>query len=171
MTAISAEDFRWHEEGGGTALASRCLDFLAQTGIEVGPLRNHKAQLLDGLAIVEGRLLVDPNITVWPSDLLHEAGHIAVAAPDDRPTLGPIDADATNEMMAIAWSYAAARVCDVNLDQLFHSGGYRDDSDWLQQAFSSGNYIGAPMLSYHGMTEPADAGALHSFPAMTRWLR
>lgn len=123
------------------------------------------------MAIVKGRLLIDPNVPVWPDDLLHEAGHIAVAAPADRASLGPVEADTADEMAAIAWSCAAARLCDVNLQFLFHSGGYRGDSESLKAAFSSGSYIGSPMLGYFGMTDPDGHEADNPFPGMIRWLR
>ncbi|WP_271079454.1 hypothetical protein [Aurantiacibacter sp. MUD61] len=171
---VAAENCSWREEGGGEDVARRCLRFLADVGIEVDLLGEKEAQLLDGLAIYEGRLLIDPDTPVWPSDLLHEGGHIAVADPDKRTSLGPIEADPTDEMMAIAWSFAAARQCCVTLEQLFHDGGYRDDSARLRTAFATGHYIGAPMLGYYGMTadlRTAMAQGIESFPGMSRWLR
>ena len=74
MTAFSASQCTWVEEGGGTAAAQRCLDFLDSVGIEVGQMGDSKEQRLEGLAIVDGRLLIDPKTLVWPSDLLHEGG-------------------------------------------------------------------------------------------------
>lgn len=171
---ISAETCLWREDGGGEAVARRCLAFLEKVGIETGLIGGREAQLLDGLAIYEGTLLIDPETPVWPSDLLHEGGHIAVADPALRPTLGPLGPDPTDEMMAIAWSFAAARQCDVTLEQLFHRGGYRDDSAKLRTAFATGQYIGAPMLGYYGMTadlHTAMAQGIESFPGMSRWLR
>lgn len=171
MTAVTAEACRWREEGGGVEVAARCLAFLDRIGIETGWLEGREAQLLDGLAIVEGRLLIDPEVSVWPGDLLHEGGHIAVAAPEARPMLGPVEADGGDEMASIAWSYAAALECGISLDHLFHNGGYRGDSDMLKTAFASGSYIGAPMLGFFGMTDPHGFPADHPFPAMKRWLR
>ncbi len=174
MTASDAAAYRWREDGGGTAAAARCLTFLDEVGIETGPIGDAQAQLLDGLAIVGGRLLIDPETPVWPGDLLHEGGHIAVADPALRPTLGPLDPDPTDEMMAIAWSYAASRVCALPPRQLFHDGGYRGDSAKLASSFALGHYIGAPMLGYYGMTadlKTAIAQGIPAFPAMRRWLR
>ena len=174
MTAFSASQCTWVEEGGGTAAAQRCLDFLDSVGIEVGQMGDSKEQRLEGLAIVDGRLLIDPKTLVWPSDLLHEGGHIAVAAPEDRPTLGPIEPDGADEMMAMAWSYAASLKCDIGLEELFHSGGYRGDGEMLREAFSSGAYIGAPMLGFYEMTAPAgtpNEPGSGAFPTMSRWLR
>ncbi|MEM8725997.1 MAG: hypothetical protein AAGE86_10800 [Pseudomonadota bacterium] len=168
---FEADHFSWREEGGGVSAANHCLAFLAEVGIEVGPLGDHEAQLLEGLAIINGRLLIYPDTPVWPGDLLHEAGHIAVAAPQDRKTLGPVDPDGADEMAAIAWSYAAAQACGVGLEQLFHDGGYRGDSASLRAAFANGSYIGAPMLGFFGLTDPDGHDGDHPFPAMIRWLR
>lgn len=172
---VTATACTWREEGGGEAAAARCLAFLEEVGIEVDWIgEGDEAQLLDGLAIIRGRLLVDPATPVWPSDLLHEGGHIAVAAPEDRPTLGPLEPDPTDEMMAIAWSFAAARQCGMPLSQLFHTGGYRNDSVSLRQSFAMGHYIGAPMLGYYGMCadmQTALEQGVASFPNMIRWLR
>lgn len=175
MSRVDAAACQWREEGGGEAAAARCLAFLDKVGIEVDWVgEGVETQFLDGLAIINGRLLVDPDTPIWPSDLLHEGGHIAVASPEDRPTLGPLEPDPTDEMMAIAWSFAAARQCDLPLRQLFHSGGYREDSAKLIQSFATGHYIGAPMLGYYGMCadmRTALEQGVASFPNMIRWLR
>lgn len=171
MTAIDPGQYRWRAEGGGEDAARRCLAFLDRIGIATGPLSGGEAQLLDGLAIIGGRLLIDPDVPVWPGDLLHEAGHIAVADPGQRPALGPIVADGGDEMAAIAWSYAAARQCGLPLDQLFHEGGYRGDAIMLREAFASGAKIGSPMLGFFGLCDPDGQPGDHPFPAMKRWLR
>lgn len=171
MTAIDPRQFRWRTDGGGEDTARRCLAFLDRIGITTGRLGSGEAQLLDGLAILGGRLLIDPEVPVWPSDLLHEAGHIALAPAEDRAALGPIIADGGDEMAAIAWSFAASRECGVPLGQLFHDGGYRSNSAMLREAFASGAYIGAPMLGYYGLCDPAGHPGDHPFPAMRRWLR
>lgn len=171
MTAVSASACQWRDEGGGEAVAAQCLAFLDRIGIATGSLGEEQPQLLDGLAIIAGRLLIDPQIPIWPSDLLHEAGHIAVCAPEARPMLGPVAADGGDEMAALAWSYAASLECGVSLEQLFHDGGYRGDGAGLRTAFANGSYIGAPMLGYWGLCEPAHASSKRPFPAMIRWLR
>lgn len=171
MSAIDAADYQWRDEAGGEAAARKCLAFLARVGIETGPLEDDRPQFLDGLAVVEGRLLIDPKVPVWPSDLLHEAGHIAVADPDKRPTLSQIEPDGGDEMGAIAWSYAASLACDLPLELLFHDGGYRGGSESLREAFTSGAYVGAPMLGFWGLCDPHGQPGDHPFPKMKRWLR
>lgn len=171
MTAIEAERHAWRAEGGGEDAARRCLAFLDRIGIATGRLEGGETQLLDGLAIIGGRLLIDPAVPVWPGDLLHEAGHIAVADPEARPTLGPIVAEGGDEMAAIAWSYAASRECALPVEQLFHDGGYRGDAAMLRNVFTSGACLGAPMLGYWGLCDPHGQPGDHPFPAMKRWLR
>ena len=176
MSAVTAEACTWHEEGGGEAVARRCLAFLEDVGIEVDWFGEADGErLLDGLAIVGGRILIDPETPVWPSDLLHEGGHIAVCPPEQRGALGPLIPDPVDEMMAIGWSYAASRVCEVTLAQLFHSGGYRTDGPALRQSFSVGCFIGVPFLEEIGMCTTdlgtALAKGAPTFPGMIRWLR
>lgn len=174
MDKVTASACTWREEGGGEAAAARILPFLEEIGIEVDWIGDQKEQLLGGLAIVEGRILIDPETPVWPGDLLHEAGHVAVVDAADRPTLGPLVADPTDEMAAIAWSYAAAFSCDLSMRHLFHDGGYRGDSAALITSYATGRYIGAPMLGLYGMTadlRTALAEGLPAFPVLSRWLR
>ena len=50
-----------------------------------------KRAILPGLAIEHGAILVDEQRLSHPGDILHEAGHLAVADPVGRnaPTLSP----------------------------------------------------------------------------------
>jgi hypothetical protein len=57
----------------------------------------------------QGGLIYDPGKLRYPGDLLHEAGHLAVMSPERRLRAQPyVGKYAAEEMMAIAWSYAAA---------------------------------------------------------------
>ncbi|RIV85164.1 hypothetical protein [Aurantiacibacter zhengii] len=176
MSGTLASQCNWQEEGGGEAAAARCLDFLTEVGI---PVRLRAAeeldQLIDGLAIRDGALVVDPDVTIWPGDLLHEAGHIAVMPADIRPNLGEIEANRDEELMAIAWSYAAAKVCDIGLRQLFHPAGYRGRSEFAASTYAIGGFAGSDGLAAHGMTvidlPTALAQGVGTYPNMLRWLR
>lgn len=174
MAQVEAAQCRWREEGGGESAARLCLAFLETIGIETGLRDGEDAQLLDGLVISGGRILVDPAVPVWPGDLLHEAGHIAVADPVLRPILGAPEADPADEMMALAWSWAAALECGLSPSDLFHTGGYKGDGPWLAENFAAGHHIGAPMLGFHGLCAHAGASERDGpapFPHMIRWLR
>ncbi len=150
--------------------------FIESVGLPVsfGPL--DAPTFLPGVRIERGALRVDPDRLTHPGDLLHEAGHLAVAAPEVRATLdGDVGAGGPGEeMAAIAWSWAALVHLGLDPAVVFHADGYQGGSDALIENFSAGRYIGAPLLQWMGLTldpeRAAEAGA-EPFPAMQRWLR
>lgn len=154
----------WHEPGGADAAQAICT-FLQDIGITIDIAKIETPMFVPGLAVVNGRILIDPDIASYPGDLLHEAGHIAVAEPQLRPMLTEIGEDGGDEMATIAWSVAAARACDTPLETLFHPAGYKGASDSLIDNFSKGQTFGVPLLAYYGLTSEA------AYPKMTRWLR
>ena len=154
----------WHEPGGVEAAETICA-FLQDIGITIEVAKIETPMFVPGLAIVEGRLLVDPDIASWPGDLLHEAGHIAVVDPERRATLTEVGDDGGDEMTTIAWSVAATKASDIALNILFHPAGYKGGSQSLIENFSRGNTFGVPLLAWYGMTTEA------AYPEMTRWLR
>jgi hypothetical protein len=154
-------------------LTERLAAFVRGVGIEVRPASLPEPKFLPGLDIRHGTILVDEARLKYPGDLLHEAGHVAVASPGERaqPHLSPTPGD---EMTTIAWSYAAAVHLDLALDVLFHPDGYKGGSSSLIENFTTGCYIGVPLLHTYGMAiEPRQAAALgvEPFPHMLRWLR
>jgi len=77
-------------------------------------------------------------------------------------------------MTTIAWSFAAARHLGIDIEMLFHPDGYKGGSSALIENFTTGRYIGVPLLHCYGMAvEPRQAAALgvEPFPHMLRWLR
>ncbi len=154
----------WHEPGGAAAAQTICA-FLQDIGLTIEVAKIETAMFVPGLAILEGRLLIDPDIASWPGDLLHEAGHIAVVDPERRVNLTEVGDDGGDEMTTIAWSVAAAKASNTSLDILFHPAGYKGGSQSLIENFSRGNTFGVPLLAWYGMTSQ------HGFPEMTRWLR
>ena len=173
MNKPPASDFRWREEGGGEAAGARCFAFLDTIGIGYEHIGKREAQLLEGLAILEGKILLDPGAAIWPGDVLHEAGHIAVTPADRRPTLGPIEPDRIEEVAAIAWSYAAARECGLALREIFHADGYHSKGENWIKAYSAGQFIGWELLQMRGMAtdmRSALAQGVPSYPGMIRWL-
>lgn len=175
MIAASAELCRWRSEGGGAETGARCLAFLAEVGVPVHMREAEAAQAIEGLSIRGGAVVIDPEVAIWPGDLLHEAGHVAVTPPDRRPHLNEVRRVLAEEMMAIAWSYAAARRCGVALRDLFHAEGYKGRSEFAAQAYALGRYAGADLLAAEGMTEldlhRALERGLPTYPNMLRWLR
>lgn len=156
------------------------LQFLARIGIATIEASLPADTFLPGIVVRDGALWFDRAKLLWPGDLLHEAGHLAVlpahvrvAASDD---LAPESELAyAGEMEAMAWTYAAAVELDLPLDVVFHSGGYRGQSNSLCFTYAHGVYPGLPGLCATGMarapkqSDPDDS--VPAYPKMLRWLR
>jgi len=154
-------------------LTERMAAFLCGIGIDVRAERLPAETFLPGLDIRHGAILVDEERLAHPGDLLHEAGHIAVAPSAQRaePTLTP---DAGDELATLAWSYAALSHLALEPAIVFHTEGYKRGAQSLIEAFTGGGSMGVPLLQYYGMTvEPKNAAArgVEPFPHMLRWLR
>ena len=156
-------------------LTNTIAAFLTEIGLTVKAGEIHAPTFLPGICLDHGALLVDEAQLAYPGDLLHEAGHLAVMPPSRRRQ-AHLDAgkQAAEEMMAIAWSYAALVHLKLEPAVVFHPAGYRDGSQALIDNFSHGRYIGVPVLQWLGMT--ADDGRAKElnvapYPAMIKWLR
>ena len=148
--------------------------FVRDIGIAVEAATLTAATLLPGLEIRGGAVRIDPARLLYPGDILHEAGHVAVSDPATRHTPEFSSTDGGEEMAAIAWSYAAACALGVAPDLVFHPQGYKGGAAALVENFTSGRYIGVPLLQCWGMTvEPrnAEARGIAPYPHMLRWLR
>ena len=129
--------------------------FLNRIGLPVTRSALSEDSFLPGVVIKKGALVVDPERLGSPGDILHEAGHLAVAPGRLRnhldgnidacaaalitdPKLGVTDAEAAQiartEPQAIAWSYAAALAAGVSPACVFWEQGY------------GGQHGGAPQL-------------------------
>lgn len=160
-------------------LAESIAGFLASIGIGVEAARAAGACFLPGICVEGGRLLVDESELAYPGDMLHEAGHLAVAPAGLRPTLGGevvipgADMDAF-EVLATAWAYAAVRHLGLAPEVLFHEGGYAGKSAGLIFTYGAGVYPGAWGLQQAGMTavgERARELGVEPYPHMLKWLR
>jgi len=148
----------------------RILEFLASIGLPVRETSFDKTGFLPGLLIEKGELLLDRASLLYPGDVLHEAGHIAVTTAAERPLLG---ANVTenhpekdgDELAVLLWTYAACRHLSIPPVVVFHPEGYKGQSTWLINTFTNGQYIGLPLLVWMGLT------TTDGFPTMTRWLR
>src|SRR5215831_18458521 len=132
-------------------LTEKLAGFVRGVGIDVNAASLSEPTFLPGLDIRNGAVFVDEHRLTYPGDILHEAGHVAVADPAVRnePKLSP---DGGDEMAAIAWSYAAARRLGIAVEIVFHPGGYKGSSPALIENFGAGRYIGVPLLQFYGMT-------------------
>lgn len=155
------------------SVGERILAFLERIGIEATAAPVRERSFLPGMTVHDGGIVYDPDHPC-PGDLLHEAGHIAVTDPFERPTLAEVSQDPGEEMAAMAWSYAAALEIGIDPEYVFHPLGYGGRAAEILADFKAGGCVGVPMLQWFGMTcDPRQAASvgLPPFPKMARWLR
>jgi hypothetical protein len=154
-------------------------DFIRSIGIPIKFEAISEEMVLPGITIEHGGLVIDAEKLLYPGDILHEAGHLAVASPDIRAAMhGALDPkkdfEIAGELMTIPWSYAAALYLQIDPHIVFHSGGYHGGGDSILDNFSQGKYFGVPMLQWAGMTydeKTAIQKGLPPFPHMIKWVR
>jgi len=156
-------------------VTQRIADFLAGIGLAVRSGRTDESTFLPGIRIEHGGLIVDESRLLYPGDLLHEAGHLAVVAPGRRRQLHlHVGDDGGEEMMAIAWSYAAVLHLGLDPAVVFHSGGYQSGGSSIIENFAQGRYFGVPTLQWIGLTAEGSRArelGVEPYPHMIAWLR
>ncbi len=155
-------------------LLDTIMGFLLKIGLQIRKTELNQQTFLPGISIDHGTILIDESKLLYPGDLLHEAGHLAVICSEKRGRIQDnIGNKASEEMMAIAWSYAALIHLGLEPSILFHNGGYRGWSEALIDNFTNGRYIGVPMLQWLGLTadeQRAKAIGIKPYPNMIKWL-
>jgi hypothetical protein len=157
-----------------TALFNKSIDFLKVIGIPVKFAAIDAPCFLPGFRLENGTVLVDIDKMLYPGDLLHEAAHLAIVPAADRNTLLGESImhrpqREAEEMMAIAWSFAACVHLDIDPYFVFHDNGYDGGGKEIADNFKEGRYFGVPMLQWTGMC--AAGNATPAYPAMLHWLR
>ena len=154
----------------------KAIGFINGLGIETCfQALEEETCFLPGLLIEKGRILIDREKLQHPGDVLHEAAHLAVLPAAERAMLdgkslkNRSDA-AAEEMMAIAWSYAACIHLELDPAFVFHPQGYQGGGAAIVENFREGRYIGVPVLQWLGMTT-ANGDGHPLYPAMIKWLR
>jgi hypothetical protein len=154
--------------------AALILDWLRQIGLSVRLAPLGAETFLPGVTLEPGGLIVDPEHLLYPGDLLHEAGHLAVMLPAQRASAGSnAGSDMGDEIAAQTWSYAAAVHLGLPPEMVFHPAGYKGAAETLIQVYRDGN-AGVPLLQWMGLTlDPARAAvtSIPPYPHMIRWLR
>lgn len=163
------------------SITDTITSFLESIGIPVVFDTISENTFLPGILISGGSLTVDREKLLYPGDLLHEAGHIAVATPEDRMQVyGDIGANTGKdrsdgeETMAIAWSYAASVHLNIDPAIVFHSDGYKGYSSWYIQEYTSGRFPYLPLLQWAGFCydrNNAIKNGAEPYPKMIKWLR
>jgi hypothetical protein len=156
-------------------LTATIVEFLTGIGLPVRAGSIPEPTVLPGIKVESGGLVIDEAKLTYPGDLLHEAGHLAVVPAARRGQLHlHVGKNGGEEMMAIAWSYAAALHIGLDPAVVFHEGGYRGGSQSILDNFREGRYFAVPTLQWIGLTvEPKRAQELGvpPYPHMLKWLR
>ena len=152
----------------------QAVSFLEEIGITVHFDIIESKTFLPGISIANGSIVVDKSKLKYPGDILHEAGHIAVVPAAERNTLSE-DSIAkremreAEEMMAIAWSYAACIHLGIDAKFVFHDNGYKGGGSSIADNFKEGRYFGVPVLKWVGMCNNQEEE--NGYPKMIKWLR
>ncbi len=160
------------------AFLEKCISFLHEIGIETRLEKLDGSCFLPGLSINNGMVLIDTDLLKYPGDILHEAGHIAVVPSAERYSLTASGIEkrerrGAEEMMAIAWSYAACIHLELDPYIVFHDEGYNGGGNYIADCFGSKNYFGVPMLQWMGMTADEKRAAelqVKPYPFMLKWM-
>ncbi len=155
-------------------LLERCKLFLASIGIDVLEEHFEENSFLPGLKIRNGKLIINKEKLLYPGDILHEAGHIAVSAAERRPLLNNDimigqPENQGEELAVMLWSYAACLHLELDPSVVFHKDGYKGDSEWILNNYRNKTFIGLPLLLWMGLADPPEKK--NGFPVMTKWLR
>lgn len=155
-------------------LLDRIIRFLLDIGFQIGEIELNQQTFLPGIIVERGNILIDKSKLLYPGDLLHEAGHLAIMTVERRMRIqGDAGKKAAEEMMAIAWSYAALVHLGLEPSVVFHEGGYKGGAGSLIENFTNGRYIGVPMLQWIGLTADEKRAAemgIDPYPSMIKWV-
>ena len=156
-------------------VTAQMIEFVRSIGLPVEFDVVDASAFLPGIVIANGGLRIHRERLLYPGDLLHEAGHLAMLTLQERSVCSAgLPLDGGQEMGAIAWSYAAAVHLGLDAGVVFHGDGYKGDAASLRDNFQQGHYLGVPYLQWLGLSwEPHQAAArgVPAYPAMLRWLR
>jgi len=170
-------DMKYNEEQE-IVILEKCISFLNEIGIQTSFRSLMPDTFLPGCHIENGTIIIDKSMLKHPGDILHEAGHIAVVSSAARRRLTEKSIIKSKnreaeEVMAIAWSYAACMHLKIDPVFVFHENGYRNGSSSLIESCEKNEYIGMFMLQSVGMAvdrnDKRNEGTSHIH--MKRWLR
>ncbi len=160
-------------------VTAKMVDFIRGIDIEVVETPLDVETFIPGIYIEQGKLLVDERKLLYPGDLLHEAGHIAMIPSHLRlyatGNVGQVgEIGNSYEIEAIAWSWAAVIALGIDPEMLFHNKGYKGGAQALLYNFQMGVYFGITGIEEAGIAysiHKAGELGVEPFPIVQKWLR
>ncbi len=149
----------------------RCIAFLREIGLVVEFGKVDTVTFLPGIQVVRNGLRIDVEHLLYPGDLLHEAGHLAVMPTNVRFSDNPEPTDQGEEIAATAWSYAAAVHLGIPVTQVIHDNGLRGSASVLREMLSTDRGPGVPLLGWMGLTICGSDRGKGLYPHMLGWVR
>ena len=158
------------EPGADTACIA---SFLHEIGLSVRVAELREPTFLPGVTLESNGLVVDPAKLLYPGDLLHEAGHLAVMTPDRRASCnGDAGTDMGDEIGAQCWAYAAAVHLGLPPEVVFHEHGYKGSAKSLAANFRD-HHVGVSLLQWMGLTldgTHSNTGKFDPYIIRSEWL-
>lgn len=177
--------------------AERVLGFLERIGIEVQRVDTLQGGFVPGIKIVAGCLQASPVATV--SDLLHEAGHIAIVPAAYRSMIEADADESTGRIVdkaqlstldlqdpllirllqigdaeATAWAWAAGKYLDIPETLIIRDSDYDGGGAVQRQMLSMGRHFGVHGLQAAGFclvrANPYRSAAT-VYPQLKYWLQ
>ncbi len=155
-------------------LTQKIVDFINDIGIEVKKESLDEDTFLPGILIDKGVMIVDEEKLLYEGDLIHEAGHIATLTPKIRAEVyNDVSKNPGDELATHAWSYAASIYLDIDPRIVFHDKGYKGESQWLVDHFSTGGDMGVSLLHWMELSTLKNMAKEEDkcFPYMKKWIR
>lgn len=155
------------------SILEKITDFVISIGLCLDFEDIPQPTFLPGILIRNGGLVIDKTKLLYPGDILHEAGHLAVMPERIRKNMNDnLDMDPIHqggELATIAWSYAACIHLEIDPHIVFHEHGYKGGGSSIVENFNNGHFLGVPLLVWLDMTWQKDTNGL-VFPMMKSWL-
>lgn len=174
-----------------STVAARGIHALADALTAIGLKtieRTGSTGFLDHVDIEDGAILYDAE--ALPSDLLHEAGHLAIMPPAARPfangnlvgaerAIGAMMESRMAETLhddfiqaclqcsdteATAWAYAFGTACGYAPEQIIRSEQYDGEGEMVRFGLSRGMYIGINGLRAAGFFD-----RIRDYPTLKKW--
>lgn len=155
-------------------LISTFHDFLEEIGITLRAGEISADSFLPGVCIENGEVVYDKTRLLYPGDILHEAGHIAVTDSSVRDGISGNVAEVNSgksaeEQAVLLWTWAAIHKIGITPEVVFHEHGYKNLAGDIIENFQDGEFEGLDLLVWMKMARPANERG--GFPAMKNWLR